>query len=528
MDNEGILWVTTAAGVCKFDCNNKENLNNKYETFTKDDGLQGNEFYFKSTLLADDGKLYLGGMNGFNVLSPERIMKNTNIPEVTITEFEIFNKPVVPNTPGSPLQKIISETEKITLNHHQTVLTFSFAAMDFTIPQKNQYAYKLEDFDKDWTFSGNRSKVTYTNLDPGNYLLKVKGANSNGVWNEEATILEIEILPPWWLTIWFKVIVLLVGISLIVTFFYLRTATLRKQKRQLAQEVRERTSDLKDKNRLLIKKSDELIRTNDQLTENQRIIKKQSEELTITAENLEQINNELTSINATKDKLFSVIAHDLKNPFNVLLGFSELLISNFDDWDDDEKLKTLNFLHNSSKEAYTLLENLLHWSRSQRKSIEFVPSELNVVNFIEKMLDEVSSVATNKNVKLINLCANKNLTVHADPNLLTIISHNLLTNAIKFSFPDSKIVVDAEEYSNKFIRFSVSDEGVGIAKEKVETLFELENTSSTKGTEGEKGTGLGLMLCKEFVTAHHGQIWVESSIDQGTTFFFTIPKRQNS
>ncbi|QIA09029.1 ligand-binding sensor domain-containing protein [Draconibacterium halophilum] len=526
LGNDGILWVTTAAGVCKFDCNNKENSNNKYETFTKDDGLQGNEFYFKSTLLAENGKLYLGGMNGFNVISPDRIMQNTNIPEVTITEFEIFNKPVVPNTPGSPLKKIISETEKITLNHHQSVLTFSFAAMDFTTPQKNQYAYKLEDFDKNWTYSGNRSKVTYTNLDPGDYLLKVKGTNNNGVWNEKATILEIEILPPWWLTIWFKLIVLLFGISLIVTFFYLRTATLRKQKRQLAQEVRERTYDLKEKNRLLIKKSDELIKTNDQLTENQKIIKNQSEELKVTAENLEEINNELTSINATKDKLFSVIAHDLKNPFNIILGFSELLINNFHSWDDEQKLKTLTFLNNSSNEAYTLLENLLHWSRSQGKKIEFAPSEINVANFIDNVLNNVSSVATNKNVKLLNLCTNKNLSVHADQNLLTIVCHNLLTNAIKFSLPNSKIVVNAENYTNEFVQFSVRDEGVGISKEKVKTLFNLENTSSTKGTDGEKGTGLGLMICKEFVTYHQGEIGVESEINKGTTFFFTIPKHQ--
>lgn len=522
-DKQGILWVTTAAGICKFNVNKKEFSNELCETFTKDDGLQGNEFNYKSTLLSNLGKLYLGGMNGFNIISPEKLIPNTYPPKVTITGFKIFNKEVVPNAPGSPLKRIISETQKVTLNHHQSVLTFSFAAMDFTSPEKNQYAYKLENFDKDWTYSGNRSDATYTNLDPGDYILKVMGANNNGTWNDKATQLEIQILPPWYRSTWVRLIMLFFIVALIVAFFYLRTATLRKQKRQLEKEVHERTSDLNEKNRLLEKKSDELLRTNTQLVENQKTIENQSEELRVTAENLKEINDELNSINATKDKLFSVIAHDLKNPFNVILGFSELLINNFHTWDDEEKIRILTFLNNSSNEAYTLLENLLHWSRSQGKTIEFAPSKIHVRSFLSEMLDNVSSVAANKNVKLINRCTNEDFTVYADQNLLTIICHNLLTNAIKFSFPDSEVFVNAENYTDNFVRFSISDEGVGISKEKVDQLFKLDNTSSTQGTEGEKGTGLGLMLCKEFVAYHNGEIWVESKLNQGATFFFTIP-----
>lgn len=523
-DEKGVLWVTTAAGICKFDSNNKKPSDTKCEVFTKDDGLQGNEFFYKSTMLSTDNELYFGGMNGFNIISPEKIIKNSNIPNVVITGFNIFNKPVVPNTPGSPLETMISESKNITLNHNQSVLTFYFAVMDFTSPKKNQYAYMLENFDEDWTYSKNRAEATYTNLDPGNYILKVKGANNDGVWNEKETLLEIEILPPWWMTIWFRLIVLFLIAGIVVAYIYLRTATLRNQKRQLEEEVQQRTSDLNEKNILLVQQSDELIKTNTQLTHNQEIIQNQSEELRVTAENLEEINNELESINATKDKLFSIIAHDLKNPFNIMLGFSELLITNFHTWDDDEKFKVLTYLHNSSNEAYTLLENLLHWSRSQGKTIVFEPSKINVIKLIDEILDDVDSIAANKSVKIINLCNNRNLKVNADQNLLTIICRNLLTNAIKFSYPDSKVFVNAEIYNNEFLRFSVRDEGVGIKKEKVETLFNLENNSSTKGTEGEKGTGLGLMLCKEFVTYHQGQIWVESKNNKGTTFYFTIPK----
>ena len=522
-DKKGILWVTTAAGICKFVTNNKEHSNKRCETFTKDDGLQGNEFNYKSTMLSKQGELYLGGMNGFNIISPEKIIKNSNIPDAVITGLDIFNKPVVPNTPESPLKTLISESKKIILNYNQSVLTFHFAIMDFTSPQKNQYAYMLENFDRDWTYSNNRAEATYTNLDPGEYILKVKGANNDGVWNEKETLLEIEILPPWWMTIWFRLIVLCFIAGLVAVYIYLRTATLRKQKKQLEKEVQERTSDLNEKNILLVQQSDELIKTNAQLTHNQDVIRTQSEELRVIAENLEEMNNELASIIATKDKLFSIIAHDLKSPFNVMLGFSELLINNFDTWDDDEKFKVLTYLNNSSNDAYTLLENLLDWSRSQRKKIVFEPSQTNVVSFIGEIIDLVSSIASNKKVKIINLCNNKSLEVNADQNLLTIIYRNLLTNAIKFSYPDSKVFVNAENYNNKFVRFSVSDEGVGIEKKKVETLFNLENASSTKGTDGEKGTGLGLMLCKEFVELHKGQIWVESTINEGTTFFFTIP-----
>lgn len=175
-DKTGILWVTTSGGICRFDYKNK-----KFDIYTKEDGLQSNEFNYKSAMLSKKGDLYLGGVNGFNIISPEKIVKNSKIPKIIITGLQIFNKPVIPNAPDSPLTTDICDTKKITLDYNQSVITFSFAAMDFTRPEKNQYAYMLENFDENWIYSGSKSEATYTNLDPGTYVLRVKGSNNDNV-----------------------------------------------------------------------------------------------------------------------------------------------------------------------------------------------------------------------------------------------------------------------------------------------------------------------------------------------------------
>ncbi|NQU85567.1 MAG: hypothetical protein HQ541_07385 [Mariniphaga sp.] len=526
VDNSGILWVSTNQGICRFDYQH-----NKYDLFTKDDGLQSNEFNSKCALRLNNGNLLFGGTNGFNLISPDRIIKNLNIPEILITDFFLFNNPVNANTEGSPLAMHISDSKEIKLPHNQSVLTFYFAVMDFTMPEKNQYAYMLENFDDGWIYSGSKREATYTNLDPGDYIFRVKGSNNDGIWNEEGTALKITILPPWWLTLWFKGIFSIFIIAVILAIFYIRTSNLRKQKKVLTKKVQERTKDLQNKNIQLKQKSDDLNKTNSLLKKRQLTINKQSEELKtqaeelkVIAENLEETNTELTRINATKDMLFSIIAHDLKNPFNVILGYTDLLLSNFNDWESSQSLEILGYIKESSANAYNLLENLLHWSRSQRGVLEFNPSPTNAAEIINMVFTEVISFARKKEVEIVNLFNDESLQVNADPDMLTLICRNLLMNAIKFSNTGNKVFIDIEDDATGFVRFSVSDQGVGMEKEKVESLFNMEKTSSTRGTDGEKGTGLGLVLCKEFVLLHKGRIWVESKVNEGATFFFTIPK----
>jgi signal transduction histidine kinase len=297
----------------------------------------------------------------------------------------------------------------------------------------------------------------------------------------------------------------------------MRTASLRKQKEILAEKVNERTRDLKEKNLLLEK-------ANATLQEDKEIIKSQTEELKATAENLEKTNKELASINDTKDKLFSIIGHDLRNPFNVILGYTDLLLSNYDEWETGQIREIIEQIDKSSKSAFHLLDNLLHWSRSQQGTLEYAPSPTGVSEAIETVTLEVTPFSEKKGIAIIPLLEDKKAKVNADVNMLTLILRNLLMNAVKFSNRGGEIFIRAESSNHRYIRFSIQDQGIGMDEKTCENLFKLNKKPGATGTEGEKGTGLGLILCKEFVTRHGGTLWVTSKKKEGTTFFFTIPQ----
>ena len=466
----GMLWISTINGLCRFDLSNKN-----FTLFTREDGLQSNEFRPKSVFEDSSGALYFGGFNGFNIIYTEKLIQNTRIPEVQITAMELYNKVVVPNTPGSPLKDIISKTKEIKLKYDQSVITFHFGVMDFTGPQKNEHAYMLENFDKDWIYCGNRRNVTYTNLDPGKYVFRVKGANNDGFWNEEGTSLIITITPPWWETFIFKIVIGFVILLLIFSIYYIRVSNLKKQKMVLEATVKKRT-------------------------------------------------NELASINATKDKLFSIIAHDLRSPFNVILGFTDLLHNDFDSFDEKTIKKMLSNLKESSESTFVLLKNLLDWTGMQRKTIDFNPIKTSASEIIDTSILQVSALSKNKNVKIINRIVEQSISIFADTNMLSLVFRNLLLNSIKFSNSGNEIFVDVKNETDDFVTFMVIDNGVGIAPERIESLFILKENSSTAGTKGEKGTGLGLILCGEFIEKHHGRIWVESQLGKGSAFYFNIPK----
>ncbi len=197
-DDNGNLWLSTDNGLSKFNPS-KKTFRNYYES----DGLQGNQFFWGACWKSKGGELFFGGTNGFNAFYPEKLKDNPNIPPIVITDFNIFNKPVPINKNNSPLKEYISDTKKIVLSYYQNVFSFDFAALDYTAPNKNQYAYMMEGFDKGWVKSGNRHFVTYTNLDPGEYTFRVRGSNNDGVWNTEGASIKIVILPPFWRTWWF-------------------------------------------------------------------------------------------------------------------------------------------------------------------------------------------------------------------------------------------------------------------------------------------------------------------------------------
>lgn len=236
---------------------------------------------------------------------------------------------------------------------------------------------------------------------------------------------------------------------------------------------------------------------------------------------LKKSETELKEANTTKDKFFSIIAHDLKNPLGSFRAISKLLFEDFDSFEESEKREFIEVMKNSADSLYRLLENLLEWSRAQRGKIEFNPIEFNLKLLSIQIFNLLKGSAENKKIVLVNKIPTT-FPIFADENMLNTVLRNLITNAIKFTNQGGKITLDAI-YENNEINISVSDSGVGMNSETINKLFRIDTKVSALGTNNETGTGLGLILCKEFVEKHGGKIWVESEIGKGSTFYFSLP-----
>ena len=276
------------------------------------------------------------------------------------------------------------------------------------------------------------------------------------------------------------IIILLMFIGLAWQFLY----NLRKQK---------------SKNFLLLKRN--------------TIIKAQSEELT-------QKNIKLNELNSTKDKFFSIIGHDLRNPFNAIVNFSQILIDEFSNLSEKEKSEYISFIYNASNSAFELLNNLLEWSRTQTGNINYKPELLELDTIIKDTIDLLQAQTHNKNIDI--LVNGKLNVVYADLNMIRTVLRNIISNAIKYSSSGDKVIIKSKVLGG-FNYISIIDSGIGIEEENIAKLFRVDVNYSTKGTANEKGTGLGLILCKEFVELNHGEIIVKSNIGKGTEFIVKLP-----
>lgn len=525
VDDLNYLWLATDKGLVKFNPGTKEVV-----VFDQKDGLQNTSL--KSwAIKTKDGEMFFGGPDGFNSFYPDQIIhnQNQNKPPVVIIGFKIFNKPVMINEQFNNrilLANDISETRELVLSYRENYFSFEFIALDFTAPEKNSYAYMMEGFDDEWVLCGNRREANYTNLDPGEYTFRVKASNNDGIWNEEGTSIKIIVLHPWWETWWFRIVAVLFAILIIGFIFYSRLRHFKTQKILLEKLVAQKTSDLQNMNAILTNQAEELSQTNSLLEERQEQIEEQREELLAQKDSLQKMNVKLHDLNATKDKFFSIIAHDIKNPFNAVLGFTDLLEENFKEWDDERKLEVVNLINTSAKNLYELLNNLLQWSRSQSGLIEFKPQKIALKDTFNNAIGLFRETADAKNIELDFTFSETELVVHADRNMLDAIVRNLISNALKFTNPGGEVHITAEAIE-EFAMIKVTDNGVGLSPEIQEQLFRIDTHTSTYGTQNESGTGLGLILVREFVTKQGGVIGVESIKGKGSTFHFTLPLMKN-
>jgi signal transduction histidine kinase/ligand-binding sensor domain-containing protein len=223
-DNKGNLWFSSNKGITRFNIATRQLTN-----FDVDDGAQSSEFNQGASFRADNGEMYFGGINGFNVFHPDSIKDNPNIPAVVLTDFKVFNESLTPSASERRLKRNIPLEKELDLDYSDNVLTFDFAALEYTNPANNLYAYKMVGFDKDWASIGSKREATYTNLDPGRYTFRVKASNNDGVWNEEGASIEVVVAPPWWMTWWFRGMVILAFLSIGTTVYYRRVAVLKSK-----------------------------------------------------------------------------------------------------------------------------------------------------------------------------------------------------------------------------------------------------------------------------------------------------------
>ncbi len=514
-DDAGYLWITSSSGLGRF---HPDSL--AFVFFDKNIGISYEEYIAGSCYKARNGNMYFGSTNGFISFNPKDVVQNLTKPRVNITGFTLFGNPVVWDEPNSPLSKSIGSTDTVILLYRQNIIGLQFASTDYISPYENQYAYRLRGFTDEWTFTKRHNQVTYTNLDPGHYTFEVKAANNEGLWADTSTILTIIVLPPWWQTWWFRsgslIFVCLMGFLL----YRYRIYKLKMQNVFLAHAVTQKTIELQTKNEELKLSQEEIISQNEEIRAQNEELFDKNEEISSQKEKLIENNKILTDLNSTKDKLFSIIGHDLKNPISVLIGFSGLMLAN-KSLSEEKKTKYTEMIYSASNNVLSLLENLLDWARSQTNSIDLKMENLSL-EYLATTATEILAEHANKKGISITIAISSDIVVYADEMTISTTIRNLVSNAIKYTAQDGSIHISAKAKDDSHIVLEIADTGVGMTPKKLDHLFDISVSSSTPGTDREHGTGLGLILCKEFVEKNNGKIWVESTVGKGSVFSVSL------
>jgi signal transduction histidine kinase/serine phosphatase RsbU (regulator of sigma subunit) len=424
--------------------------------------------------------LFFGGINGFNAFFPDQIQDNPHAPPVVLTAFQIFNQDVNLNQP-------LAEVTDIGLSYRDSVFSFEFAALDFTAPAENQYAYKLEGVDKDWVEAGTRHFVTYTDLEGGQYTLRLKGSNNDGVWNEAGAVVNITITPPPWQTWWAYSLYLIMGGGAVLGYVRYRTAA---QARELAQQRRELAQE-----RLVAAR--------------------------------------LRHIDRLKDEFLTNTSHELRTPLNGIIGLAESLAEGVAGQLPPKALADLSMIAYSGRRLANLVNDILDFSNLKHQQLDLHLKPIDMQSMTEVALTLCQPLLGQKPVKLHNKVRDNLPRVMADENRVEQILLNLLGNAIKFT-ERGQIEVSAEPVpaqtqaaggnaNSRYLAITVADTGIGIPENSLERIFESFEQADGSTAREYGGTGLGLSITRQLVELHGGTIEVSSTVGQGSRFTFTLP-----
>ncbi len=463
------LWLVLYRGMVEFDVASGKIVN---EHFTKE--FQNIRIERNSALKTSNGDFLFGGGNGFIVFHPDSIFKHSCPPDICLTDVMISNESIEElgvKHKRFRVEGSVPHSSKIRLSHKDRVLTFVFSAMDFKNPGKNNYAYFLEGFDKEWNQVGSRNTATYTSIPHGKYKFLVKAANSDGVWSAEKQLISLSISPPWWKTLWAYLFYFVVIMGLLYFF-----------KEYSIIQVRE-------KGRLLIERM-------------------QKEE----AQKLDEM----------KSRFFTDITHEFRTPLTLILGPAEEIIES--KGKSNQIVKQAELIQRNAQKLLRLVNQLMEFRKVEKGKMEFLPQETNMVTLLNEVFESFRPIAVSKNIEFELVLTSPEIRVYVDPDKIEKVLFNLVSNAFKYSEDGGRITIRSGieiQGQEKKLVIEVEDTGIGISEENKEKVFERFFQTHQKKTQSTGG--IGLYLTRAFVEQHQGIINVDSELGKGTCFKVLIP-----
>ncbi len=478
VDDDNKYWLHSSNGVDIYDP-----VANEVQHLAILDGISGTSSIARAAFQGPTGLKYFGAREGLSVLDPDDLPIRKQ-PRLLFTDLLLLNQSVGVSD-STVLSMNIENTDLLTLSYKDYIFALEFSALDYQHGEEIRYSYRLDGFDQNWIRTSSESrKAVYTNVPPGEYTFLVKAEDKYSSWEPIETQINIRIIPPWWQTKWAIAAFIFAFGMTIYLFINARVSRVKRQKTILEKEVKNRTSEIA----------------------NQK-------------DALEEQARTLGEMNSQKNRLIGIISHDIRNPLASMKSILELL---------DPSILTSEQLEDIRNQMGRQLEGLtesiitlLDWAKSQMDGEEMKVEafDLRALSLEMEKLYEVS--LEKKGVSLVNSVDMGNL-VSADANQIRAVLRNLISNAIKFSSSGDSIHMEIKESTNEFVTVAIRDTGRGMTEAKVKDLFSNQ-VVSTRGTSGEKGIGLGLILVKDFVEKNKGVVWVESQPHKGSTFYFTIP-----
>ena len=527
MDNNGQLWLGTDKGLSRFD-----RVKKTFTNFDISDGLQSNEFKQSASQKSRSGAMYFGGNNGFNAFFPDSVKAKEYDPPIVLTNFLLFNKPVLiaDSLNPSPLSKQITESNEVSLSHRQGVVSFEFASLNYVPASKKQYEYIMEGFDESWNSTGTRHEATYTNLDPGTYTFKVRGLDNSGNWSEKTRSLTLIITPPYWQTMWFRVLAFLALVAGVFFIIRLRVNSIRWQKENLEERVRVQTAEVMAQKEALEAQTEDMQSLHEQQQAQTEFLQllnvelqQQKEEIIAKSKEAEKAREEAEHANQAKSIFLATMSHEIRTPMNGVLGMASLLAETSLTAEQQDYTDTIR---SSGDALLTVINDILDYSKIESGNMELDNHPFDLRQCVEEVMDVFSAKAAQKNLDLLYQIDHQIPTqIIGDSHRLRQVLLNLISNAMKFTSQGEiflgidLLTIDSQQLE---LAFQIRDTGIGIPPDKLPRLFKSFSQVDSSTTRKYGGTGLGLVISERLVKLMNGAISIKSEPGVGTTFSFTI------